>query len=282
MVMDTLRVAAVQLCSLQDRNRNLVLAGELLREAADRGAELVALPENFTYLDREGKKVGMVENLDGSPGVALLREFARDANVVVVGGSVPLMAPDGKRVTNTCLVFGPDGSLKSRYDKVHLFDIALDDAHNFQESRYIAPGQDFAMFDYRGHSMGLSICYDVRFPELYRKMALRGAEVFFVPAAFTMRTGRDHWAALLRARAIENLAYVVAPAQWGRHNVDRESYGRSLIFDPWGQTLAEAPDLNGVIVADLNFSYLQDLRQQLPCLKHTRFMNPEDKTTPMN
>ena len=271
--MDTLRVAALQMCSRQDRNQNLALARDLLHEATGRGAELVALPENFTFVDREGRKIGVVEDLAASPGVALLQEFASSANVVVVGGSVPLLAPDDRRVTNTSLVFGTDGCLLARYDKVHLFDITLDEHHDFRESRFVAPGEDLVTFDFRGHKMGLSVCYDVRFPELYRQMAMCGAEAFFVPAAFTMRTGRDHWAALLRARAIENLAYVVAPAQWGKHNADRESYGRSMIIDPWGQTLAEAPDRNGVIVADLDFSYLQDLRRRLPCLDHAKFMN---------
>ena len=271
--MGTLRVAAVQMSSHQDRRANLAVAAKLLNDAIVRGAELVALPENFTFLDREGHKVKVVEDLDGSPGVNLLRETAMKANVVVVGGSVPLMTADGERVTNTCLVIGPDGSILARYDKIHLFDIALDDAHDFRESRFIAPGDDLATFDCHGHKMGLSICYDVRFPEMYRQMAMSGVEVFFVPAAFTMRTGRDHWAALLRARAIENLSYVVAPAQWGQHNSERESYGRSLIIDPWGQTLAEAPDRDCAIVADLDFSYLQDLRKRLPCLEHARLMN---------
>lgn len=274
--MDTkpvVRVAAIQMCSRQDRSENLALASGLLRQAAEREADIVALPENFSFLDREGDKLGVIEDLDSGPSIRLLREFSAKTGIVVVGGSVPLGTADGKRVTNTCLVFGQGGGLRARYDKIHLFDIALDSAHDFQESRYIAPGKDVVLFQCLGHMMGLSICYDMRFPELYRQLALAGAKAYFVPSAFTMRTGRDHWAALLRARAIENLAYVVAPAQWGRHNDRRESYGRTLIIDPWGQTLAEAPDRNCVIVADLDFAYLEDIRRRLPCLEHARLLD---------
>ena len=274
--MDTapvVRVAAIQMCSRQDRSENLAVAAGLLHEAAEREADIVALPENFFVLDREGDKLGVIEDLDSGPGIRLLREFSAKTGTVVVGGSVPLATPDGKRVTNTCLVFDEEGALCARYDKIHLFDIALDSAHDFRESRHIAPGKNPVLFECLGHLMGLSICYDVRFPELYRQLALAGAKAFFVPSAFTMRTGRDHWAALLRARAIENLAYVIAPAQWGRHNERRESYGRAMIVDPWGQTLAEAPDRNCVIVADLDFAYLQDIRRRLPCLTHARLLD---------
>ncbi len=269
---DRLRVAAIQMCSRQDRAENLALAESLLLEAARRGAEIVALPENFSFLDREGDKIGVMEDLDDGPSIRLLRSIATAHGMVIVGGSLPLSADGGARATNTCLVFRADGSIGARYDKIHLFDIALDAAHSFQESRHIAPGDNLVTFDSFGHTMGLSICYDVRFPELYRNLVMRGAEVFFVPSAFTMQTGRDHWAALLRARAIENLCYVVAPAQWGRHNSRRESHGRALIIDPWGQTLAQAPDRNCVIVADLDFAYLRDIRRRLPCLDHARVL----------
>lgn len=269
------RVAAIQMCSRQDRSENLALAAELLQQAAEQQADIVALPENFSFLDREGDKLGVIEDFDSGPSIRLLREFSARTGIVVVGGSVPLGTVDGKRVTNSCLVFGKGGALRARYDKIHLFDIALDSAHAFKESRYIAPGEDPVVFECLGHTMGLSICYDVRFPELYRQLTLAGAKVLFVPSAFTMRTGRDHWAALLRARAIENLAYVVAPAQWGRHNDRRESYGRALIIDPWGQTLAEAPDRNCVVVADLDFAYLQDIRLRLPCLEHAVLLDKD-------
>jgi len=269
---DTLRIAAIQMCSRQNRAENLTRAENLLRNALQHRPHLIALPENFSFLDREGNKLTVMEELDNGPSIQMLQHFARTHNVMIVGGSLPLRSNKENRVTNTCLVFDIDGSIVARYDKIHLFDINLDAAHSFQESRYIAPGSNVVTFNCLDHTMGLSICYDVRFPELYRKLAMQGACVFFVPSAFTHRTGTDHWEILLRTRAIENLSYVVAPAQVGRHNEHRESYGRSMIIDPWGQILAQAADRDCVITADLNFSHLNDVRQRLPCLEHTRLL----------
>lgn len=263
-----MRIATIQMCSGRDVDANLKRVKDLLQEAADGGAQLAALPENFSFLDREGRKLEAVEDLDNGPAIATLREAARRLDMIIVGGSVPLAA--GDKVTNTCLVFGPDGTIKARYDKIHLFDIQLDKDHDFRESRYIAPGSNLVTFDAYGCTMGLSICYDLRFPELYRRLVSDGARVLFVPSAFTWRTGAYHWTALLRARAIENLCYVVAPAQQGRHNADRESFGHSVIIDPWGQILAQAADRECVIFADLDFDYQDELRAKLPCLDHAR------------
>lgn len=264
----TVHVAAIQLCSGQDINANLKQAKLLIENAVQLGAQIVALPENFSYLDREGNKIQALENLEDGPAVQLLRELARANSIYIVGGTVPLAAND--RVTNTCLVFGPEGPIIARYDKIHLFDIQLDDAHSFVESRYIAPGKEPVIFNAFGTTMGLSICYDLRFPELYRVLVKRGARVLFVPSAFTWRTGAYHWLELLRARAIENLAYVIAPAQFGRHNAARESFGHSVIVDPWGQILAQAPDRACVISSEVNFTYQDQLRERLPCLNHRR------------
>ena len=268
--MNTLRVAALQMCSRQDRRENLAQAQSLLEAAVRRGARLVALPENFSFLDREGRKLDMVEDPEHGPSIRLLRDFARENHVTIVGGSVPLRA--GNRITNTCLVFGPDGSILARYDKIHLFDIFLDAAHNFRESRHIVPGSELVTFEAYEQCMGLGICYDLRFPELFRRLTMRGAKVLFVPSAFTWRTGTYHWTALLRARAIENLCYVVAPAQQGQHNADRESFGHTMIIDPWGQILAQAPDHPTLVVADLDFAYQDRLRQKLPCLNHAQVL----------
>lgn len=265
-----MRIATIQMCSGRDVDANLKRVKDLLQEAADGGAQLAALPENFSFLDREGRKLEAVEDLDNGPAIATLREAARRLDMIIVGGSVPLAA--GDKVTNTCLVFGPDGTIKARYDKIHLFDIQLDKDHDFRESRYIAPGSNLVTFDAYGCTMGLSICYDLRFPELYRRLVSKGARVLFVPSAFTWRTGAYHWTALLRARAIENLCYVVAPAQQGRHNANRESFGHSMIIDPWGQILAQAPDRECVIFADLDFDYQDELRAKLPCLSHARVL----------
>ena len=264
----SLRIAALQMCSGQDIDANLSEAESLIKQAVEQNVRLVALPENFSYLDREGKKIDAVENLEGGVAVGLLRELAHSHSIYIVGGTVPLLA--NERVTNTCLVFGPDGQILSRYDKIHLFDIDLDEQHSFMESRYIEPGSESVTFEAYGIPMGLSVCYDLRFPELYRVLTARGARILYVPSAFTWRTGAYHWLALLRARAIENLAYVVAPAQFGQHNSERESFGHSVIIDPWGQILAQAPDRSCVIVSELDFSYQNLLRTRLPCLNHRR------------
>ena len=266
----TVRIAALQMCSRQDREENLEQAQALLDEAVRHGAQLVTLPENFSFLDREGDKLQVVEDLETGPSVQMLRDFAAAHGVAVVGGSVPLQAADTSKVTNTCLVFDPSGEIVARYDKIHLFDINLNAEHTFKESRYIEPGANGVTVDLFGHTMGLSICYDLRFPELYRHLIRRGAKVLFIPSAFTMHTGKDHWEVLIRARAIENQCYVVAPAQYGRHNDRRVSYGRAMIVDPWGQVLAQAQDRESVVVADIDLEYLDDIRRRLPCLEHIR------------
>lgn len=268
----TIRLAAVQMCSRQDRDDNLTRTKALLEEAAGQGAQLIALPENFSFLDREGNKLQVVEDLTTGPSVQLLRAVASSHGVVIVGGSIPLRASDGDRVTNTTLVFDASGAIIARYDKIHLFDISLDDENTFQESKYIEPGEDLVTFERLGCTMGLSICYDLRFPELYRQLMLRGAKVLFIPAAFTMHTGKDHWEVLIRARAIENQCYVVAPAQYGRHNERRESYGHTIIVDPWGHVIGRAQDREGVLIADIDLAFLDDIRRRLPCLEHARLL----------
>jgi len=265
-----IQVAAIQMCSGQNIHENLSQAKHLIEEAVTQNVQLVALPENFSYLDREGKKIDAVEDLDDGPAVQLLQKLAQTNSIYIVGGTVPLLAND--RVTNTCLVFGPDGRITAQYDKIHLFDIHLDESHSFMESRYIKAGETPVTFEALQTIMGLSICYDLRFPELYRVLTDQGACVLFVPSAFTWRTGAYHWLALLRARAIENLAYVVAPAQFGRHNADRESFGHSVIIDPWGQILAQAPDRPCVIYSELDFAYQNQLRERLPCLDHRQIL----------
>ncbi len=268
MLINPIRFACVQMCSKQDVDANLENAASLIEQAVKQNAQLVALPENFSYLDTEGKKINVVENFEDGIAIQLLRELSATYSIYIVGGSVPLRAND--RVTNTCIVFDPNGEIITRYDKIHLFDIALDDQHSFMESRYIEHGTKLVTFEAFDITMGLSICYDLRFPELYRRLTKKGAKVLFVPSAFTWRTGAYHWLPLLRARAIENLAYVVAPAQFGRHNAERESFGHSVIIDPWGQIIAQAPDRNCVITSELDFTYQAQLQQRLPCLNHRR------------
>jgi len=265
-----MRLAAVQMTSLDDVGANLRAAGSLLAEAAAAGAELVALPENFAYLRREGLPIPCAQGLDGEI-VGFLRDAARRHGLWLLGGSFPEVADEG-RVFNTSLLLSPEGAIEAAYRKIHLFDVDLrpQGGSEFRESARIAPGQEVVVAKTPFGGLGLSICYDLRFPELYRAQSERGVRLLAVPAAFAVETGRDHWEVLLRARAIENQAFVVAPAQCGRHSPERSSYGRSLIVDPWGLVLARAPDRPCVIVAECDLAAQDRLRASLPALAHRR------------
>jgi len=262
-------VAAVQLTSTDDLEANLAAAREAVAEAVQRGAAFVALPENFAFLRREGLPVPCAQGLDGEI-VGTLRELARANGIRILGGSFPEAIPDDTRIHNTSVLVAPDGEIEAVYRKIHLFDVDLGEGARFTESATIAPGKDIVVAQTPFGGVGLSICYDVRFPELYRAMAARGASFLCVPAAFTPQTGKDHWETLLRARAIENQAFVLAPAQCGRHGKERRSHGRSLIIDPWGLVLAQAGDRPAVITADCDLDELERVRQRLPALMHRR------------
>ncbi len=264
-----MRVAAIQMCSTDNREANLEKARGLMVEAVLAGAQVVALPENFSFIGEEGQQVRVAED-DSGPSVQFLRVFAAEHRVHVIGGSVPLRTESRSKVTNTCLVHNPEGDLVARYDKMHLFDVNVDKQHNFKESSYVEAGRSIVTVEVFNHVVGLTICYDLRFPELYRALALRGAEILFVPSAFTVPTGKDHWETLLRARAIENQCYVVAPAQFGQHNERRASFGRTMIVDPWGQILGQCQDKASALVCDIDFDILKDIRYRLPSLEHAR------------
>jgi predicted amidohydrolase len=265
-----MRLAAVQMTSTDDVAANLRSAGALVAEAAGAGAELVGLPENFAYLRREGLPIPCAQGLDGEI-VGFLRETARRHGLWLLGGSFP-EAADAGRVFNTSLLLSPEGAIEAVYRKIHLFDVDLrpQGGAEFRESARIAPGQEIVVGKTPFGGIGLSICYDLRFPELYRAQAERGVRLLAVPAAFAVETGRDHWEVLLRARAIENQAFVLAPAQCGRHSPERASYGRSLVVDPWGLVLARAPDRPCAIVADCDLAAQDALRGALPVLTHRR------------
>ncbi len=265
----SVRVAVVQLCSTDDVEQNLAATRAFVAQAAERGARLVALPENFAFLRREGAPLPCAQPIDG-PIVATLRELARVHRVRVVGGTFPEAIPGDERVHNTSVLVSPEGEIEAVYRKIHLFDVDLGPEARFTESARIAPGREVVVADTPLGGIGLSVCYDVRFPELYRAMAARGALWIAVPSAFTPQTGKDHWEVLLRARAIENQAFVLAPAQCGRHSPDRASHGRSLIVDPWGLVLAQAGDRPGVIIADCDLGELAAVRRRLPALEHRR------------
>jgi predicted amidohydrolase len=268
----TLRLAAVQLSSQDDVGDNLEHCARQVRAAAARGAELVVLPENFAYLGPEPGKCEHAERVGDfdAPIQSTLSGLARDCGVVLVAGGFPERSEDPARPYNTSAVFAKDGTLLGSYRKIHLFDVDLPDGTKLSESVATTAGTEPVVLDVLGFRLGLSICYDLRFPELYRALADRGADLISVPSAFTLQTGKDHWHVLLRARAIEAQAYVVAAAQWGRHPKNRASYGHALIADPWGTIVAECSDGVGIAVAEIDLAYVERVRRALPSLAHRR------------
>lgn len=262
-------VAAVQMRSTDDRKRNLDMAEAFAAEAAGCGARVIAFPENVADVRAEGRVRPPAEPLTG-PTALRFAAMAERHRAFILAGTIALRNPGGGRRANASILFAPDGAVGAVYRKMHLFDVAIPGRAVFRESRTVAAGDTPVVASTPFGVFGLSICYDLRFPELYRHLALAGAEVLFVPSAFTAHTGRSHWTALLRARAIENLAYVVAPAQWGRHDAGRRSYGHTCVIDPWGRVIAERPRGAGVVVARIDLTRVARLRRQLPALSHVR------------
>lgn len=267
----------IQLQSTRCLGENLDNIGRFCREAKDGGAHWVALPENALFLGREGEASQYAEALDASKLVAELQTLARSCEVWLFAGSVPERSPDERRAYNTSVVIAPEGTISASYRKVHLFDVELPGGGSIRESDGWAAGDDAVVVSVGEWQLGLSICYDLRFPEHYRRLVDRGASVVMVPSAFTLQTGKDHWECLLRARAIENQCYVVAAAQWGEHFPGRVSWGKSMVIDPWGTILASAPERPGVIFADLDHDALVSVRRRFPALTHRREdLNEED------
>lgn len=264
--------AALQLSSQEDVSENLARVEARIVEAAGRGATTVVLPENFAYMGSEEKKRTIAEDLDAGDGpiTRRLAEAARSSRVTIVAGGFPERAHDPARPYNTCAVFSPDGRITARYRKIHLFDVDIADGTKYRESASTSAGDRPVVTEIDGVKLGLSICYDVRFPELYRALSSAGAEAIVVPAAFTLLTGKDHWLVLLRARAIEAQAYVVAAAQWGKHPGGRATFGKSCVIDPWGEVIAQASEGEGIVTATLDPAYLDRVRTNLPALRHRR------------
>ncbi|WP_448379564.1 carbon-nitrogen hydrolase family protein [Gloeomargarita sp.] len=263
--------AAVQMTSGPDVTQNLAQVAEWVDLASHRGATLVGLPENFAFMGEEEEKVAQAAHI-AQAAEQCLRTLAQRFQVTLLAGGMPVPV-DGKRVVNRALVVSPDGQIQMHYDKVHLFDVNLPDGNTYRESRTVVAGLSLPPVYYQpelGH-IGLSICYDVRFPELYRHLAKIGAEILFIPAAFTAYTGKDHWRVLLQARAIENTCYVLAPAQVGWHYPRRQTHGHAMIVDPWGVVLADAGDQPGLAMAEINPERLAQVRRQMPCLQHRVF-----------
>jgi predicted amidohydrolase len=265
-----LGVAALQLNSQLDVAQNLETCRQLVERAASRGAELVLLPENFAFFGPEAEKRTVAETLaDGRIALALA-DMARASGVCVIGGGFPERSADPLRPHNAMLVIGADGSQLATYRKIHLFDVELGASGSYSESASTSPGVTPVVVDVAGFKLGLSICYDLRFPELYRALSEQGAEVLLVPSAFTLHTGKDHWHVLLRARAIEAQAFVVAAAQHGAHPGGRNTYGHALVVDPWGTVIAEASDGVGIVSATLERARLEQVRRSLPSLSHRK------------
>jgi len=268
--MKTIRTAAIQLNSQPDSEQSIRQARILVDEAADQGAELVCLPENFAFLGDEREKFRQAPYI----AKAVERElpaWASQLDIAILGGGYPASAGEGK-IYNRSLLVLRDGSVAAAYDKIHLFDVSVTKNDTYRESATVQGGRPEAVV-YRNDDLpaiGFSICYDVRFPELYRKLMEKGAQILTVPSAFTRPTGKAHWEVLLRARAIENSCYVIAPAQTGQHGEKRETYGHSLIIDPWGTVLRDAGEEPGVIMFDLDLQVVEDVRRKLPSITHRR------------
>jgi predicted amidohydrolase len=262
---DRIRIACVQLTASSDKSANLERAERLVARAASLGADVIALPEKWNGVGNAEQLHASAESLEGGESVAALSGWAQTHGVSIVGGSITERREGHEKLSNTSIVLGPDGSLSGVYRKIHLFDVEVGGLV-YRESEVEEPGDQPVVTQIEDWPVGLTVCYDVRFPELYRVLALEGAELVTVPANFTERTGRDHWAVLLRARAIENQLYVAAPAQVGEPMPGRPSYGRSLVADPWGTVLAQAPDEESVIVAELDRARVRDVRAKLPSL----------------
>ncbi len=281
--------AAIQLCATNDLNANLATCERLVAQAATRGAQLVLLPECFAFLgEQEKDKFEIAEFLQlghaKTPGPILtsVMKMATEHQIWVIAGGIPELRPEDSELRvkttayNTCAVVSPTGELVSAYRKIHLFDVDIPGGATLKESAATSAGSEVMSVETSLGRVGLSICYDLRFPELYRKLTLeQGAEILVVPAAFTAHTGAAHWHTLLRARAIENQCWVLAAGQTGRHNAKRHSYGHSMIIDPWGVIRAELPEGEGIAMAEIDQSFTQEKRAHLPCLQHVSIHNPK-------
>ena len=267
------RAAVVQMVSSADVRENLDTAASLIGQAAGAGAQLVALPEFFAIISENDRdKLAIREPFGSGPLQAFLADTARQHGIWLIGGTIPIESDEPDRVYNSCLLFDDAGGCVARYDKMHLFDVYVDTEgkEQYNESATMKHGDTITAAPTPFGNIGLSVCYDVRFPELYRSLLARDAVIFSVPSAFTEKTGHKHWETLLRARAVENLSFVIAPAQGGRHNAKRTTWGHSLIVDPWGEILGEVDTGPGFACADLDLEALHTLRRTFPALQHRR------------
>lgn len=265
------KAAAVQMASGPNVGGNLQEAGRLIAKAAGAGARLIVLPENFAIMPmKEDDRLDVAERDGAGPIQDFLSSRAREHRVWIVGGTIPLVADDPRKVRPACLVLDDQGKRVARYDKMHLFDVSLENGEQYNESRSQEAGTEVVVLDTPFGRMGLAVCYDLRFPELFRRMLDEGAELFAVPSAFTEMTGKAHWEILVRARAIENLAYVLAAGQGGYHVNGRETHGDSMIVSPWGYVLDRLPRGSGFVIAEIERARLESVRSSLPAIHHRR------------
>ncbi|MEO0812203.1 MAG: carbon-nitrogen hydrolase family protein [Myxococcota bacterium] len=263
-------VAVAQLCSGRDLEHNLRSIEGFCERAKQRGAHWVCMPENSAFLGMEGEAVQHAAPVDSSPLVKRLQAIAQRFELVLFVGSIPERGDEAERAFNSTVVIGRGGNVLATYRKIHLFDVELPDGSAIRESDGWIPGTSDGIVEVDGWSVGLSVCYDLRFPELYRRLSAAGAQVLMVPSAFTLQTGKDHWEPLLRARAIENQCYVVAAAQWGEHFPGRVTWGKSMVVDPWGTILTTAPERPSLVTAELDPEGQERVRERFPSLRHRR------------
>lgn len=266
------RIAAVQMASGPNVNANLLEAERLIKQATDAGAELVVLPENFAFMGMNDNDIIKVREEDGSGQMQdFLAEQAARNKVWLVGGTVPLNSENPDKICAASLLYDAEGNRKARYDKVHLFDVLITESdERYNESETMVPGNKMVVVDTPFGKLGMAVCYDLRFPGLFRNLVDHGAEIISIPSAFTAITGKAHWEVLVRARAIENQCYVVAAAQGGYHANGRETYGDSMVVDPWGLVLDRLARGSGVVVSDINVERLKDIRRSFPVLEHRK------------
>ena len=264
-----MKIACVQMTSACDPADNLPVIAARVKQAVAQGARLVALPETCSFMEKNNKAMrARLERQSDSAVLAALQALAQENSVFLLVGSLILADENSDKAVNRSLLIAPNGAVQAQYDKIHMFDVVLDDGESHRESASYQAGDKLVVTKAYGLSLGLSICYDVRFPALYRRLAEAGAQVIFVPSAFTKQTGKAHWHILLRARAIETGCFIVAPAQIGAHENGRETYGHSLIIDPWGRVLAEASVDDEVIIAEMDMALVDRARRQIPALHH--------------
>jgi len=271
MFLSSYKAAVIQMNSNTDLEANLEQAYNFIKQAVKQGADIAGLPENFAFLGGLSMRMKRADEID-SKVPAFLAETAEEFGIYLLGGSYPVSADDNNKVYNHSTLYGPTGKKLISYNKIHLFDVQLGKEEAYRESDYVKAGNPEPAVWHDDHigNWGLTVCYDLRFPELYRRLAIKGADVLSVPSAFTYTTGQSHWETLLRARAIENTSYVFAPAQTGLHGEDRRTWGHAMIVDPWGTVIANAGAAPGIAIAEISPNKLKEVRNKIPSLHHRR------------